>query len=602
MSGKWAERAASWTPAGVAFAMLAGFHTLVLERLANDPFAVGHFTIEVSPALGRFLGHYLLFGLAAAGALTLAFHRGFLARLLAAQAAQLQKGGDRRFVLIACLAAFALAAACHRLLLAGMPLTDDEGVYRFAAQILAQGRLYLPTDPDADFLSHGFVIDDGRTFTQYFLGWPALMLPALRLGLEGYANAFYFALAMPAVFLALRRLAGSFWARLGLLLALASPMLLISAGTLLSHTSCFAALAWCLYFSLRSSENGSHWAWHSAFALAFSAAFFIRPMTAAALGLPLLVCWARQWPFRPDKGRILLAMALPAGAAAALFLAVNTLQNGGPFITAYDSYSSFMARGRAAGPSNQELGLVSASHSFAVLAAAFYRLGFAALGWPCSWLFVFFAGTAPGRGRILAMIPCYFACNLPVRHVGIDTYAPMHYIELGLPMVILTVLGIERLTAAARDYDRPGAARLSRLPLFAAGASLLVYLAAFMPYQLAAVHLSARQEQELREAAGKLPRPAVLFAQAPDPGAGCFGGTPASWVKQWPLNAPGLEADLVWLKHLGVERDRELMARRFPGRRGYVYTWNARCQLYFVPLEAAGEAEFPPIRERRGRP
>ena len=46
-----------------------------------------------------------------------------------------------------------------------MPLTDDEGVYRFAAQILARGRLYLPTDPDAAFFSHGFVVDDGRTFT-----------------------------------------------------------------------------------------------------------------------------------------------------------------------------------------------------------------------------------------------------------------------------------------------------------------------------------------------------------------------------------------------------------------------------------------------------
>lgn len=600
MNRIWHERAARWTPALLALAMLAAFHILVLERLANDPFALGQFTTEVSPAYGRFLGHYLVFGLAATIGLVLALHRGLLAGLLAGQAAQLRQGSDRRYVLLACLLAFALAAACHRLLLAGMPLTDDEGAYRFAAQILAQGRLYLPTDPDAAFFRHVFVIDDGRTFTQYFLGWPALLLPALLLGLEGYANAFYFALALPAIFLVLRRLAGSFWARIGLLLTISSPILLISAGTLLSHTSCFAALAWCLYFALRCGDAGSHWAWHSAFALAFSTAFFIRPLSAAGIGLPLLLVWARQWLGRPDKGPVLLAMALPACCGAGLFLGVNTLQNGSPFLTAYDSYASFQANGQAVRDNAKEYVLVSANRSIVVAAAAFYRLSFAALGWPFSWLFVFFAGRAPGRRRILAMIPCFFALNLPLAQVGIDTYAPMHYIELVLPIAILTVLGLERLTAAARALEPSGGARLARLPLLVALASLLFYLAAFLPYHLAAVHLSALEEKQLREEAAKLPRPAVVFARPPAPK--CFRGEPASWVKQWPLNAPGLAADLIWLKHLSLARDRDLLARRFPGRHGFVVTWTTSCEPVFVPLEAAGDAEFPPVRERRGRP
>ncbi len=159
--------------------------------------------------------------------------------------------------------AFALGCLVYQLVLLRMPITDDEGAYRLAAQILAKGRLFLPSDPDKDFFDHVLVVNDGRTFTQYFLGWPALMLPALLVGLEGFANAFYFALAMPAIFLVLRQLAGSFWARLGSLLALSSPMLFFSAGTLLSHVSCMTALAWALYFSLRASARDAAWGWHA---------------------------------------------------------------------------------------------------------------------------------------------------------------------------------------------------------------------------------------------------------------------------------------------------------------------------------------------------
>jgi hypothetical protein len=598
MRRKWADWAAIWTPAGFAAAMLVGFHTLVLERMASDTLAVGHYSVEISPAYGRFVGVYLFFGLAATGGLVLAFHRGLLARRLEVQAAQLRHGGDRRYVLIASLAAFALAVVCHRLVLLGMPLTDDEYAYRFAAQILAEGRLALPASPDEAFRGHVFVVNEGRTFTQYFLGWPALMLPALLVGLEGYANAFYFALAMPAIFLVLRRLTSSFWARVGLLLALSSPMLLISAGTLLSHISCFTALAWCLYFALRCSDEGSHWAWHSAFSLAFSAAFFIRPLSAAAIGLPLLCCWAWQWLGRADKARALLAMALPAGGAALLFLTVNTLMNGFPLRTAYDSYIAFRAGGREPSAQEQEVAWISAGHSISVAAAAFHRLGFAALGWPVSWLFVFFAGKAPGRRRILAMIPCFFAFNLPVVHVGIDTYAPMHYIELALAIVILTVLGLERLTAAARDH----AAGLAKLPLLIAGTSLLIHLAGLLPYQIEAVHTSTVREKQSRDATAGLPRPAVLFVHESYDSLACFRAGLGSWVRQWPISAPDWEEDLLWLSHVSLERDRELMARRFPGRHGFGVARDETCRLFFVPIEEATQEDLPPARSQRAKP
>ena len=394
------EKAAAWIPASFAGLLLLGFHVLVLQRMGNDPTSLGYHAVELSPGFGRFLGAYLFFGLAATVALLLALHRGLLpARWGAALRAQIEEGSDRTFVVAISLLALALGSLAYRFLLLESPITDDEGAYRFAAQILAKGKLYLPSDPDKDFFDHVFLINNGRFYSQYFLGWPALLVPALLLHLEGYANAFYFALAMPAIYGSLELLCDTFWARLGALLTLSSPMLFISAGTLLSHTSCMAALAWCLYAALRCRAPSSSWRWHSAFFALFCLAFFIRPLTAVGMAAPLLVCWLWDLKERHDRGRVVLAAALPALLAAGLFLGINAAMNGHPFKTAYDSYLHYRIQGREPFLEERELGWVSFSDALSLAAAAFHRLGFASLGWPFSWLFVFFAGAAPGRSR-----------------------------------------------------------------------------------------------------------------------------------------------------------------------------------------------------------
>ncbi len=51
------------------------------------------------------------------------------------------------------------------------------------------------------------------------------------------------------------------------------------------------------------------------------------------------------------------------------------------------------------------------------------------------------------------MILCFFAAHLPVINVGIDTYAPMHYMELALPIVLLTLLGIENTRGWGAGID-----------------------------------------------------------------------------------------------------------------------------------------------------
>jgi len=62
-------------------------------------------------------------------------------------------------------------------------------------------------------------------------------------------------LLMPAVFLVLRRIAGAVWAKVGVILYLAAPMLMVAAATELAHTSCLLALAWMTWCLLRARDT-----------------------------------------------------------------------------------------------------------------------------------------------------------------------------------------------------------------------------------------------------------------------------------------------------------------------------------------------------------
>ena len=138
------------------------------------------------------------------------------------------------------------------------------------------------------------------TFILYFLGWPALMSPGVFLKATGFMNALYSGLTIVPLFLIVRRLAGSRYAKLGIILYIASPMMMVGSATELSNTSCMLALSWMIWFFMRIWDDDSLlWA-HLGFGVTIGVAFFIRPLTAMAIATPfLLACGAIKSLFDP---------------------------------------------------------------------------------------------------------------------------------------------------------------------------------------------------------------------------------------------------------------------------------------------------------------
>jgi len=483
----------------------------------------------------------------------------------------------------------------------GSPIADDESAYRFASELLARGRLWVPSPPLKLFFDQNFIINDGRMYTVYFLGWPALLVPATLAGLPEVANPIYSALTIPPLWGVLRHYVGPLWSRAGVLLFLVSPFVQVMAATELSHTTCLMALTWCLFFyvKIRDGAHARDARLHAAMAVSFSIAFFIRPQAALALGLPLLIGWA--WRIRSipaaSRGRCVSAFVVPSMGFGVAFLSVLWLQNGSPFLVGYGRYAQYLVENGFAFSSFRPVHLTTvpgfyfgdALSAVVRVLAGLFRLNFDLFGWPTSLGVAIIALRAGKDVRLLwAMAGTYLGFFFFQTDWGIDTFGPVHGFELALPILILTILGAERLTVLLGGRQTLVAGETGpRWSL--AGPGLLVgltvaALAGFVPVRWKALHqitghiayaLDAPEKAGITNAVVFSPRPFVPSCE----------GVPHHFVGFRPVNDPWLEGDILWVNDLGFAENLELM-NRMPDRKGYVMRWIDDCEVELSPLVA----------------
>ena len=143
---------------------LAAFYLVGLTFFDGFTLDLGSLVIP-SPRYLIFVQMWLLFGGMSSVFLTLALAeradtRDRLDRLMA----QLTNIPGHYFVVGSCAVAMVAPLIIRTCLLRGAPLTDDEGAYRFGANLLASGRLWAASPPLKLFCDQNFMINDGRLY------------------------------------------------------------------------------------------------------------------------------------------------------------------------------------------------------------------------------------------------------------------------------------------------------------------------------------------------------------------------------------------------------------------------------------------------------
>jgi hypothetical protein len=455
------------------------------------------------------------------------------------------------------------------------------------------------------FFDRAFMINDGKFYSQYFLGWPALLAPGVALGAPWLMNPLYSALTVPPIFLTLRRLGGRGSAAIGAMIFLSAPLLQFGAATQLSHTSCVFALAWATYFTVRIYTGDERLWLHAALAASFSVAFFVRPSSALGVGLPLLGAWLLSLSSIHGKARwkALGAFAAPALAFAAVFFLINMAQNGSFTTVSYQraiSYArengfrfaawNWFPKDRTAAMELGPIGLAAAQTGVSLT-----RFNYALFGWPLAFVFLPFAGWRNHRSWIpWTMLLCFVVTHFYMRNGGIDTFGPVHYVEPALPVVLLTALGITRLTSwlrAARSRSLQGGLS-ARAPLALCLGLITASALGYTPVRAMGLHeIGSITGLPGRTAEATLQEPTVVFVPRPFVPKHCSGTHHFNFWR--PNNDPDLQNRILWVNHLTLEHDVKLM-QLYPDRRAVVMLWSSQCTPAFLPLSELDEAKVPP--------
>lgn len=589
---------ALWTLAGLG----AWAYLWVLGQLALDGFALDlGSTEDWAPRYGYFCKIFFVFG--GLGCLMLARAMSILAPRRLHDAAYATPVGSRHvFVWLAMTVALLIAVSARVFILENVPLTDDESAYLFAARTLLMGGVSVPSHEAALFFDRAFMVNDGMMYTQYFLGWPAVLAVGERLGIAGFTNAVLFALTIPLLYGVLRQNAPESWSRIGVILYCLSPLLVFNGATMMSHSSCVFMLASAHYVLVRHQPERSPLA-AALFAALLCAAFFIRPLTALGIGAPLGVVWLWHSGRSGRPLRVVTPFVVVALVFAALFLGANAAQNGDPLKPAYRAYSEFEFLNdfrfalRTKRPFIDDMTSMKFDNPAMFLEHVSWglkRLNFALFGWPSSFVFAVLALVFALRRALLpaSMFLGFVLLHMPVTDAGIDSFGPVHYTELAWPVLLLTVLGL-----------RSGEAFLSRkvrsLSGFLVALLMTSVVAAFLFY-LPPRHRALRQivddiqtpyeavEEQTRPGRKVIFSPMVFSAHC-----GLLGARVAKHFVYWrPNNRPDLSDDVLWVNHLDVPNDQKLM-KYFPDREGYILWHGGQCRMFVTPVMKATPDKIP---------
>ncbi len=491
------------------------------------------------------------------------------------------------------------------LVLHNTPITDDENVYEFQARIFASGRLALPSLPGDDrmFDDNIFLVNNGRIYGQYPFGHSFFLLPGTLVGYSRVMTLIAALFTLFGVFRLGRELFDTPTALLAVFLMAVSPMFLSMSATILSHPSTLLFLTWFAYFTVRAirTERTRDAVLAAVF---FGLAFHVRSATVLVLALPTALVLAGahvirirrrddagggirgrvEWVLGRAWKRVVIVGAV-MGVVLGSYLLLNWLANGSPFLTNY--HAVWLGKLPYDSPFGFDKGAWNIVHTptlgFENLLNNFLRLNIWLLGWPIGFLPVIalfalrrFRGIDLWlAGPIVLNFIVFFFYFWP----GVSDTGPVLYYELLLPLSLLGARGV--LAASdwlAERYD--GDEGRSYVAAFVAVCTLLAVASTTQTFLRALMRVSERVNEPYELLADRGIDEGVVFTDYY-----LKGDFQDSWVAGRKDTNPLLGDRLHFMLNYGPERDKEFLARNFPGQKGHVLWWTPEGDPRIVALD-----------------
>ena len=391
------------------------------------------------------------------------------------------------------LAAFAAVVLITTYVFPYYSTNNDEAVYRFQAQLLAQGKLYLPANSLSEHFNSFYIINDGqRIYPKYV---PAFAIPLalsqLLFGDMRVALGLIAAASVIAIFLVAEEMYDRSVAVLAALFLTLSPLFLLQSGMYLPYMFSFLLNILFFLFFLKALRRQGR-LYPTLAGVFFGLSFYARPFTALAFALPMAV-YAYHLA---RKGRLPLQTIAPLVAGAAPFIILTFLYNyaftGSPIRFPFNIWEPQDTLGfgtKRLGP-----GMPDWNYTVPVaLESTAVQLGQLALWVFGGPLLVLLAAAAFVKRRLqtpeallLAMagvvvLGNVFQWGTLISRYGLDNLGPFYYVDLLLPLCLLGAQGLSQTVSLLHKHARvvrgvPASALAAGLlaPCLVVGGMLLV--------------------------------------------------------------------------------------------------------------------------------
>jgi hypothetical protein len=362
---------------------------------------------------------------------------------------------SRRWNVMPWAAALALAATVlstwvAREVLEGLPHLPDSVTYLLQARWLLAGDLWGTVAAFQDHLDvpYTYVVGE-RWLGHYPQGWPVLLAIGIAVGAPWLIAPILGGLFVMLLYLTGRELDGEVTGLLAATLGVLSPMARLIFGSMLSHAAASTLIVAGLWLLLRARRLKT-WPAAALSGITLGLAFGVRPLSAAAVAIPLAVVVAADLFARRDReSRDRFVAWVAGGAAAALpTLVANHLITGSACSFPYSlaKGSMYFASNLPFGIRNTDVLLYSAGN---VLHGwgwpLFYGPFWVALAFAFA-LVPFLLRRNSGTDLLLAaMVGSGIVALLGSRGHGLHGFGPRYLFEVFAPLYLLTAKGFVEL-------------------------------------------------------------------------------------------------------------------------------------------------------------
>ena len=238
-----------------------------------------------------------------------------------------------RILLISfCFLVFVITLLISYIPLKSYVIPFDEASYYFQTKILSSGKLFVESPPMRESFTAPHIINNGKWYSKYTPGWPALLVPGYLTGHPFVISALLNIGSLLVIFSLSKFLFDKKTGWYSILILCLSPFFLLNGSTLQAHISTGFFSILILYGFIRGlKENSAKYYAIMAASLVFLVQ--IRPADAALIMFPILIYFAINMISSKDRKshfKCLLYLGIGFALSAGSTAIVNYIQNGSP--------------------------------------------------------------------------------------------------------------------------------------------------------------------------------------------------------------------------------------------------------------------------------